>query len=150
MQIGICDEGEELAMADVIRKVAYFAMGVADKPGEAARVLAALADAGVNLLAFSGFPRGRKAQLDFIPEDGRAFKAAARKAKIMTRPQRFGFLIQGADRRGAVAEILRMLADKAINVTAIDAIASGTGRYGAILWVKPKDLNKAAKALGTK
>ena len=46
-------------MADVIRKVSYFAMDVADKPGEAARVLKALSQAGVNLLAFSGFPRGR-------------------------------------------------------------------------------------------
>ena len=137
-------------MADVIRKVAYLAMDVADKPGEAACVLSALAAAGVNLLAFSGFPRGRKAQLDFIPEDVRAFKAAARKAKMTARPQKFGFLVQGDDRKGAVAELLLMLAEKNINVTAIDAIASGKGRYGAILWVKPRDVNKAAKALGAK
>ncbi len=137
-------------MADVIRKVAYLAMDVADKPGEAARVLSALASQGVNLLAFSGFPRGRKAQLDFIPKDVRSFKAAARKAKMTTRPHKFGFLVQGDDRRGAVAKLLKMLADKDINVTAIDAVASGKGRYGAILWVKPRDVNKAAKALGAK
>jgi hypothetical protein len=40
------------------------------------------------------------------------------------------------------------LADAKINVTAIDAVSAGGGRYGAILWVKPKDVVKAAQALG--
>jgi hypothetical protein len=135
-------------MADIVRKVAYFAMDVPNRPGEAARVLGALADAGVNLLAFSGFPSGRRAQLDFIPEDIEVFKKAAKAAKVKTRPQKFGFLIQGEDRKGAVAELLKPLAEKKINVTAIDAVSAGSGRYAAILWVEPKEVNKAAKALG--
>jgi hypothetical protein len=135
-------------MADIIRKVAYFAMDVPNRPGEGARLLKVLADAGVNLLAFSGFPSGKKAQLDFIPEDVAVFKKAVKVAKIKTRPQKFGFLIQGNDRKGAVAQLLKTLADKKINVTAIDAVSAGVGRYAAILWVKPKDVNKAAKALG--
>jgi hypothetical protein len=135
-------------MADIIRKVAYVAMDVPNRPGEGARLLKVLADAGVNLLAFSGFPSGKKAQLDFIPEDVAVFKKAVKVAKIKTRPQKFGFLIQGNDRKGAVAQLLKTLADKKINVTAIDAVSAGVGRYAAILWVKPKDVNKAAKALG--
>jgi len=135
-------------MADIIRKVAYFTIDVPNKPGEGARVLGTLADAGVNLLAFSGFPSGRKAQLDFIPEDVAVFKKAVKVAKIKTRPQKFGFLTQGDDRKGAVADLLKILAAKNINVTAIDAVSAGGGRFAAILWVKPKDVNKAAKALG--
>ena len=135
-------------MADIIRKVAYFAMDIPNKPCEGARVLGTLAEAGVNLLAFSGFPSGRKAQLDFIPEDVAVFKKAAKVAKIKTRPQKFGFLAQGGDRKGAVADLLKTLAAKNINVTAIDAVSAGAGRYAAILWVNPKDVNKAAKALG--
>jgi hypothetical protein len=123
-------------------------LDVPNKPGEGARILGALAGAGVNLLAFSGFPNGRKSQLDIIPEDVNVFKRAARIAKIITRPQKFGFLIQGSDRKGAVAGILQKLSDKDINVTAIDAVSAGKGRYAAILWVKPQDVNKAAKALG--
>ncbi len=57
-------------MADIVRKVAYFAMDVPNRPGEGARVLGALADAGVNLLAFSGFPSGRKAQAAMLPSSG--------------------------------------------------------------------------------
>jgi hypothetical protein len=134
-------------MADIVRKVAYFAVDVPDRPGEGARILTALADAGVNLLAFTGFPNGRKSQLDIIPEDVNIFKKAARTAKIRTRRQKFGFLIQGKDRAGAVAGILRKLADGKTNGTALDAVSAGSGRYAAILWVKPKDINKAAKAL---
>ena len=135
-------------MADIVRKVAYFAMDVPNRPGEAARVLRALADAGVNLLAFSAFPSGRKSQLDFIPEYINVFKKAAKAANIKTRTQKIGFLIQGEDRKGAVADLLKPLAEKNINVTAIDAVSAGAGRYAAIVWVKPEDVNKAAKVLG--
>ena len=135
-------------MMDLVKKVAYFAMEVPNRPGEGARVLRALADAGVNLLAFSGFPSGRKAQLDIIPEDVAVFKNAVKIANMKTRPQKFGFLVQGVDRKGAVADLLKTLADKKINVTAIDAVSAGTGSYSAILWVDPRSVNKAAKALG--
>ncbi|HUI44449.1 MAG TPA: hypothetical protein VL122_00490 [Nitrospirota bacterium] len=135
-------------MADIIRKVTYFALDVPNKVGEGARMLGALSNAGVNLLAFSGFPSGRKAQLDFIPEDVAVFKDAVKAAKIKTRPQKSGFLVQGDDRKGAVADLLKTMADKKINVTAIDAVSAGEGRYAAIFWVASKDVNKAAKALG--
>jgi hypothetical protein len=134
-------------MADVIRKVSYFAMDVADKPGEAARVLTALSRAGVNLLAFSGFPRGRRAQLDFIPEDVELFRKALSTAKLKAQSKKTGFLVQGDDRPGAVAEVLQKLADAGINVTAVDGVSAGAGRWGAILWVKPQSVNKAAKVL---
>ena len=137
-------------MANVVKKVAYFAMDIPNKPGEGARVLGALAEAGVNLLAFTGFPRGRKAQLDIIPEDVAIFKKAAKAAKMETRPQKFGFLVQGNDRKGAVADLLRILAEKKINVTAVDAVSAGAGRFAAILWVAPEDVNRTAKALGSK
>ncbi len=68
-------------------------------------------------------------------------------AKIKTRPQKFGFLVQGDDRKGAVADLLKILAEQKINVTAIDAMSAGAGRYAAILWVAPRDVNKTAKAL---
>jgi hypothetical protein len=135
-------------MADIVRKVAYFAVEVPNRPGEGARMLGALAAGGVNLLAFSGFPSGRKAQLDFVPEDVAVFRNAAKAAKIKTRPQKFGFLVQGDDRKGAVADLLKTLAEKKINVTAIDAVSAGADRYAAILWVQTRDVAKAARALG--
>ena len=135
-------------MADMIRRVDYFYVEAPDKPGEGARALALLRDAGISLLAFSGFPRGRRAQLDFIPADPAAFRAVAKRAKWKLKGPKKGFLIQGEDRTGALAEIMGRLAAAKINVTASDAICAGADRYGAILWVKPRDVNRAAKALG--
>ena len=134
-------------MADRIQRVQYFYAEVSDKPGEGAKLLRMLKEEGVNLLAFSGFPKGRRAQLDFIPADQAAFKAAARRAKLKLVGPKTGFLIQGEDRVGAVADIVTTLAEARINVTAVDAVGAGAGRYGALLWVKPRDVNKAAKVL---
>ena len=135
-------------MAETVRRVDYFYTMVPDKPGEGARILGALRDVGVNLLAFTGFPQGRRAQLDFFPEDPVAFVKAARQAKLKLSPRKSGFLIDGKDRVGAVAEILGTLAAAKINVTAVDAVCAGAGRFGAILWVKSRDVTRAAKALG--
>lgn len=135
-------------MAETIRRVQYFYTMVPDKAGEGARALATLRGAGVNLLAFSGFPVGNRAQLDFVPEDAAAFRAAARKAKWKVTGPKVAFLIEGDDRTGVCAELLGKLAAAKVSVTATDAVVAGAGRFGAILWVKPRDVNKAAKALG--
>ena len=134
-------------MADTIQRVQYFYTEVPDKPGEGSRILRMLQEEGVNLLAFSGFPRGRKAQIDFIPADPVAFKATAKKARLKLVGPKTGFLVQGDDRIGAVADIIAKLADAKINVTAVDAVSAGLGRYGAIFWVKPREVKKAANVL---
>ena len=135
-------------MADTIRRVDYFYIEVPDKPGEGARALSALQEAGINLLAYSGFPQGRRAQLDFVPEDPVAFRQAAKKAGWkLTGPKR-AFLVQGEDRVGAVAGVVRTLADAKINITALDAVCAGGGRFGVILWVEQRDFVRAGKVLG--
>ncbi|MGH7614806.1 MAG: hypothetical protein ACREMW_12295 [Gemmatimonadales bacterium] len=136
-------------MSDTVTLVDYYYALVPDKPGEGSRILGALRDAGVNLLAFSGFPEGRRSQLDFIASDGAALLAVAKRAKLkLSRPKK-AFLISGDDRVGAVAETYARLAAAKINVTALDAVSAGAGRYGAILWVKPRDVKKAAGVLGS-
>jgi hypothetical protein len=135
-------------MADTVQRVDYFYVTVPDKPGEAARILSTLKEAGVNLTAFCGFPEGRGAQLDFVPADVVAFRRVARKARWkLTGPKR-AFLAQGDDRVGAVADILGRLAEARINVVGTQALCAGGGRYAAILWVAPRDYNRAARAIG--
>jgi hypothetical protein len=135
-------------MADTVRLVEYFYCMAPNRAGEGARALNTLKNAGVNLLAFSGFPQGKRAQLDFVPADPAAFKQAAKKAKWNIVGPKRGFLVQGDDRVGAVAELLERLGAAKINVSAIDALCVAGGRYGAIFWVAPKDVKKAAALLG--
>lgn len=134
-------------MADDVRKVDYFYVMVGNTPGQAAKVLEGLAAEGVNLLAFSGFPAGRRAQVDLVPEDSAALKRAAKKLGLELSERKTGFLCQGDDRVGATTDLLNRLAKGGINLTAIDAVSSGSGRYGAIFWVKPEDVAKTGRLL---
>ena len=135
-------------MAETVRLVDYYYIEVSDKPGEAQRILDQLRQAGVFVLAFSGFPKGRRAQLDFVPANAPAFKVAARKAHWKIVGPKKAFLIYGEDRIGVVADLLATLVDAKINVIATQAIMAGADRFGMILWVKPRDVKRAAKALG--
>jgi hypothetical protein len=133
-------------MADAVRLVDYFYVSIPNKAGEGARLLELLRQERVNLLAFSAFPQGRKAQADFIPEDAAAFRRAAKKAKWRVVGPKKVFLVQGDDRLGACADLIGALAAAKINVTAWDAV-SVHGRYGAIFWVAPKDVKKTQKVI---
>ena len=131
-----------------VRIADYFYIEVPERAGEGARVLGQLRDAGVNLLALSGFPTGRRAQIDFVPENPAALRAAAKKAGWkLTGPKKI-FLIEGEDRIGVMAEAMERLGAAKISVIASQAICAGAGRLGAILWVAPRDVKRAAKALG--
>ena len=135
-------------MADTVQRVEYFSIEVPDKPGEAFRVLQALVSAGINLLACKGHQVGGRAQIDVVPDDTAAFNATAAKAGLDVKAAKSGFLIQGEDRAGALVQNLHKLAGAGINVTGIDAMSAGAGRWGAIVWVKPEDVSRAATALG--
>jgi len=136
-------------MADIMRRIEYYYAVVPNRTGAGAKVFNALKAGSVNLIALNGFPTStRRAQLDLVPSDRDAFLAAAQKAGIKLVGPKVAFLIQGEDRVGAVADILSKLGQARINVIAMQAIAAGAGRYGAILWVKPRSVGKAAQALG--
>ena len=136
-------------MADVIRTAHYFKVTIADKSGTLAHMLGPLHDAGVNLLAVHAFPRNRRTQVDVVPEDSPAFTGIAKSLKWKMQGPKVCFLVEGDDRPGALVDLTGQLASAKINLTAVTAVTSGQGRFGAILWVKTKDVKKAAKVLGT-
>ena len=136
-------------MADSIRGVDYYYVTVPDTPGEGQRILSALQDSGVNLLAYLGFPvGGGRSQIDLVPEDPDALKDVAEQLGAALSEAKRAFLVQGDDRVGAVADTSAQLAEAGINVTAAAATAAGSGRYGMILWVAAADYERAADVLG--
>ena len=135
-------------MATTIRKTAYYSIQAPNRAGQAAHLLGGLAGHGINLLAFTGFPHAGRAQVDFIPYDAAKFGRAARRLGLKIGAKKTVFLAQGADESGAIAKICDKLAKARINMVAMDAVAAGKGRFGAIFWVKPQDVAKAAKTLG--
>ena len=135
-------------MPITIRKVNYVYVTVGSTPGEAGRILAALRDANVNLLAFSGFPQGRnKAQIDLVTDDLAGLKAVAKQHKWKLSPTKRAFLGQGTDEVGAAVSPLAALGGAKINIIAADVVAAGDGRCGMLFWVDPRNYNRAATLL---
>ena len=136
-------------MRHTVRPVEYFHATVHDKAGEAFKVLSSLADAGVNLLAFSASPVGATAaHMVLFPEDSDALVAYAdRSGMVLNGPER-ALMVQGDDELGALAELHRQLADARINVFASSAVTGGEKRYGYVIHVRAEDFDAAARALG--
>jgi hypothetical protein len=134
----------------MIRKVVYFSMQVPNRPGVGLQMLKAIAKGKQNLLAFTGFPNGAKAQVDFVPARPAEFARGAKKAGVKLGKKKTAFLLQGEDRAGALVRILDKLAAAKINMVAMDAVTAGSGRFGAIFWVKAKDVARASRLLGAR
>ena len=130
-----------------VRKASYYSTKVPQRPGAGAQLLAQLKAAKVNLLAFTGFPAGGGAQVDFIPQDNAKFMKAARKAKLKLSARKTVFLVQGNDKVGALTQALGKLAKARINLVSLQAVTAGKRRFGAMFWVKAKDVAKASRAL---
>jgi hypothetical protein len=136
-------------MADRIRRADYFYFEIEDKPGQGARLLGQLADAGVSLLSFTAFPiAGGKTQVTVVPEKADALVTAASKAGLRHSGPKPCFLVQGENRVGAARELLKRLADANVNCTASNGTAATPTHYGLVLFVKPADAAAAARALG--
>jgi len=129
-------------------KLEYYSVVVSNKPGKGEHVLGALKEAGVNFVAIWGYPVGKgKSKIDLVAEDTAGLKQAAKKLKIELGKKQTAFHITGQDHPGAVAEVLAKLAAKEINVSAVQALCAGNGRFGALVQVAPDDVKKATKAL---
>jgi hypothetical protein len=135
-------------MADLIRTAQYFKVTIADTSGTLGHMLAPLHEAGVNLLAVHAFPRNRRTQVDVVPEDPTTFKDVTKPLKWKVQGPKVCFLVDGDERPGALVDLTGQLGSAKINLTAVTAVTAGQGRFGAILWVKPRDVKKAAKVFG--
>jgi hypothetical protein len=135
-----------MATTSVI-KVERYSVVVQDEPGQGAAVLAGLAAGKADLLAVWGYPLQGGAKIEIIPADSVAFKAAAKAAKIKVKKESAAFLVEGRSKVGALAEVMKALAEANINAEAVQAVKVGS-KYGALVEVAGKDARKAAKALG--
>ena len=87
--------------------------------------------ARVDLYAFTGFPEGGGAQVDFVPKNRSAFLRAAKKAGLRLSPRKTVFLVQGSDKVGALTAALGTIDGARLGQVGINAVTAGRGRYGA-------------------
>lgn len=136
-------------MGHTIRRVEYFYTSVNDRPGEALRFLNALADLGVNLLAFTAIPTGlHQTQLTIFPADSFRFTEQSGRVGFEVEGPHRAFLVQGEDVPGALVGIHEGLHDAGINVYAATGVSGGKGSFGYVIHVRMTDYEAAAEALG--
>jgi hypothetical protein len=135
-------------MAKAVR-VTYLKAPLEDRPGALLAVAKDLKARNLGLMGIWGFStREGKAELYVVPKNPDKIRKVWQDAMMLSE-EGTGFLVKGADKTGALVKTLELLASAGINVTALQGIAAG-GNYGSLIWVKPEDVERTAKALGAK
>ncbi|QQR74300.1 MAG: hypothetical protein IPJ17_01535 [Holophagales bacterium] len=136
-------------MGDTIRTVEYYQTTVHEEPAAAYHLLARLADAGVNLLAFNAIPVGMHAmQLVLFPEDGELLRRVVESLGLSATGPHRALLVQGDDELGALAEIHRKLLEAGANPYASIGVADNRGGYAVIVHLRHDQFPAALQALG--
>lgn len=136
-------------MAHEIRRVEYFHTTVPDRPGEAFRFLSALADAGVNLLAFTAIPVGiLQTQLTIFPDESGRLQSIGTRLGLELDGPHGALLVRGEDVSGALVDVHERLYDAGVNVYAASGVAGSEGRYGYVIYLRPEEMGRALDALG--
>ena len=131
-----------------VKRVQYYYATVRGEPDEAFEILAHLAGQGVNLLALNTMPLGPEAtQLTLFPEDPPRLQDAARAAGLVLEGPHSAVLVLGDDQLGALAKVHTQLHRAGIQVYASNAVTSGSGTFGYVLYMRPQDSERAATVL---
>jgi hypothetical protein len=117
-----------------------------DRPGTLAELGEATGRAGVNIDGMCGFPSEGRGVIHILVENVEAARTALEDVGAEVRAERDVLILrQGVDlqdRPGQTGEIMRRLADEAVNVDLVYAKWNGDAVIGA------DDLEKAREALG--
>jgi hypothetical protein len=136
-------------MAHTIRRADYYYANIRDELGAAYRVLAQLAELGVNLLAFTAVPSGANiAQFALFPQDPNKLAAEASAAQLPLDGPYHAFLVQGDDELGALASVHEQLFRAGVDVYASSGVTDGRGAFGYVVYVREDQFEHAAAALG--
>jgi len=129
-----------------VKRVDCFLLEVEDKPGVLAQFARQLRDAKINLKGLWGYSNAQgKGRIACVPQNSKKFVDAAKKLGLTT-TRETAFNISGPDKVGALCKVLDILDKDNINIQVFDAIGF-RGQFGAYVWVDPKQVQAAAKAL---
>jgi hypothetical protein len=132
-----------------VRSVEYYYVNVRDELGAAFRVLAQLAERGVNLLAFTAVPAGMTlAQFALFPEHPNSLVAEARAAGIELDGPHHALLVQGDDELGALAGVHERLFGAGVDIYASAGVTDGQGSFGYVMYVREDQFQQAVGAMG--
>jgi hypothetical protein len=123
-------------------------VNVRDELGAAYRVLSALAERGVNLLAFTAVPTGPSlAQFAVFPEDPNKLVAEAAAAQMPLDGPHHALLVQGDDVLGAFASVHERLFRAGVDIYAATGVTDARHSFGYVVYVREDQFERAVDAL---
>jgi hypothetical protein len=133
-----------------VTKVDVWAGEMADQPGGLARILGALADAGVQLECVIGRRQPDKPGTGVVwvsPIKGKKSQGAARSAGMSPASNIATLRLEGPNKPGAGAMLSRAVADAGVNVRGVSAASIGNKFVAYVGFDSAADADKAAKAI---
>jgi hypothetical protein len=131
-----------------IKQVEYYNIAVEGHVGEGSKLLAELAGAGVDFLAYKAVPlEPGRTQFTLVADDGSKMNDGAKKAGLNVDGPHSALLIQGDERPGALADIYEKLSQAAVPVYESSGIAHINGGYGVLLYIEQDECDRALAAL---
>ena len=114
-------------------KTKQFTISVDNQPGAVARIAKALGDSKVNILALLGTSEGTTGTVQLVAEDAKKAKKALDAARISyqeTAAEQYEL----PNKAGALAECLRSLEKKGVNLGSIHATAAKGGKKAVVVY----------------
>jgi len=133
-----------------VTKVDVWAGEMADQPGGLARMLGAMADAGVELECVIGRRQPEKPGTGVVwisPVKGKKAQDAARSVGMSPASNIATLRLEGPDKPGAGAMLSRAVADAGINVRGVSAAVIGNKFVAYVGFDSTADADNAAKAI---
>ena len=129
------------------KRMTYFKANLEDKPGALLGILKGLKTKNIGLKGLWGFATSSgRAEVYVVPNDAEKLRTLWKSSGTIVEEGAI-FHLGGPDKTGVLLKPLEALAAAGVNLNAAHAIG-GSGTFGSFLWVKPEDVEKAAKALG--
>jgi hypothetical protein len=130
------------------KKIAYFKAKIEDRPGALLALAKDLKAKKLDLIGLKGVGQGTQGEILVIAKSPEKLREVWKASGVLVE-EGVAIFLSGADQTGALVTSLDALAKAGVNIAATEAVAVG-GKFGAILWVDPADLDKTAQALGAK
>ena len=130
------------------KRVTYFKAKTEDKPGALLALANDLKAKNLGLIGLKGVAQGGQGDILVIAKSPDKLREAWKASGTLIE-EGTAFFVSGEDKTGALVAGLDALAKAGVNIVATEAMAAG-GKFGAVIWVSPEDVDKSALALGAK
>jgi hypothetical protein len=133
-----------------VKRVEYYEVAISDDIAAGARMLAAVAGAGADFLAYKAIRRGPgRTRFTLFPENGSILREGAARAGLELEGPHPAVLIKGHEEQGALSRIYERLSQAGIRVQEACGIARINGGYGIVLFLTAEDCDRAVAAINS-